>query len=162
MKLNSCLTDVWSQTREIVIMIMHNPLVMVEQLQGTERSCINKLNIVNHLCMVTIIGQIMPWGSVKTRCICIIKCTEQVLSSSQRRIKLGYIGVYWEMICDISKGSANCSSSAGYHILKSGYGGCDSWKQHGCNSKHTLQYYGNAIFQGNLDFIFFEFLGSIN
>jgi len=40
--------------------MMHNPPKMVEQLQGTEQSCINRLNTVNHFCVVTIIGQIKP------------------------------------------------------------------------------------------------------
>jgi len=52
--------------REIIIAMMHNPPVTVHQLQGTKRSYTNKLNIVNHFCMVIIIGQIEPKGSLKT------------------------------------------------------------------------------------------------
>jgi len=40
--------------------MMLNPPATVQQLQATEWSCINKLNIVNHICIVTIIGQIKP------------------------------------------------------------------------------------------------------
>jgi len=46
--------------REIIIAMMHNPPAPVEQLQGTERSHINNLNIVNHFCMANSIGQIEP------------------------------------------------------------------------------------------------------
>jgi len=47
--------------REIIIAMIHNHFAMVEQLQGTDRSCMKKLNIVNHFDWVTIIGQIKPW-----------------------------------------------------------------------------------------------------
>ena len=51
-------TEATSQTREIIIAMMHNPPMVVEQLLGTERSCINKFNLVNHFCLETFIGQI--------------------------------------------------------------------------------------------------------
>ena len=79
---------------------------------------------------------------------------EWVLSSSGGLIELGDIGVRWEMICDIAKGSVNYSSSAPCHIRKRGYTGCDAWQQHGDKSKNTLEQYSNAILQGNVDFIF--------
>jgi len=50
---------------EIIITMIHNPPARVEQLQATEWLCINKLNIVNHFCMLTIIDQINPWGIFK-------------------------------------------------------------------------------------------------
>ena len=43
-----------------MIAMMTNPPMAVEQMQVTEQSCINTINIVNHFCMVTIIGQIKP------------------------------------------------------------------------------------------------------
>jgi hypothetical protein len=45
---------------EITIALMHNPPAMVESIQATELSYTNKLHIVNHVSMVTIIGQINP------------------------------------------------------------------------------------------------------
>jgi len=77
-----------------------------------------------------------------------------VVSSSQGLIKLGDVGVYREMICDIGKRTVNCSSSTGYHIRNSGYTGRDAWKQHHDDSKNTLEQYSNDIFQRNLDLIF--------
>jgi len=117
-------------------------------------SCINKLHIVNHFCMVTIIGQIKPWGSLETRTTRFIKRMEWVLSSLWVLIELGDIGVCREMICDIAKGSVNCSSSARCHICTSRYTGRDTWKQHRDNSKNTLEQNSNAIYQGNLEFNF--------
>jgi len=58
------------------------------------------------------------------------------------------------MICDIAKGSVNHSSSARCHIRKRGYTDCDASNQHRDDSKNTLEQSSNAIFQGNLDFIF--------
>ena len=42
--------------------MMQNPPMMVEQLQCTTRSWMNQLNFMNNLYIVTIIGQIEPWG----------------------------------------------------------------------------------------------------
>jgi len=36
---------------EIIIAMMHNPPEMVELLQGTEQSCMDKVSMVNHVCM---------------------------------------------------------------------------------------------------------------
>jgi len=89
--------------------------------------------------METIIGQIKPWGSLKTRTTRFIKRMERVLSSSRGLIELGNLEVCREMICDIAKGGVNRSSSARCHIHKRGYTGCDAWKQHRDNSKNTLE-----------------------
>jgi len=66
------------------------------------------------------------------------------------------------MICDITNGSVNSISSALCHIPKSGYTGCDAWKQHHNTSKNTLKQCSNAMIQGNVDFLFFELVGTIN
>jgi len=139
----------------IIIVMMHKPPATVE-LQCTDCSCIKKLNIVNYFCMVTIIGQINPWGSLQTRTTWFIEPMEWVLSSLRGQIELGDTGLLWEMICDIASGIENCLSSARCHIRNSGYTGCDAWKQHCDNSKNTLENWSNAIFQWNLDFIFFS------
>jgi len=55
---------------------------------------------------------------------------------------------------DFAKGSVNHSSRARCHNWKSGYTGRDAWKMHRDHSKNTLAQWSNAIFQGNLDFIF--------
>jgi len=55
-------TEVWSQMRVTITPMMHNPPATVEQLEGTDWTRINKINIMNHFCMVTIIGQSKPWG----------------------------------------------------------------------------------------------------
>jgi len=100
---------------------MHNPPATVEQLQLTEHSGINQLNIVNHFCMVTIIGQIKPWGCLKTRTTCFSQHWKRVQSSSWGQIELGDIQVSRETICNIAKESVNNSSSACGHIHQSGY-----------------------------------------
>ena len=87
---------------------------------------------------------------------------ERVLSSLGEQIELGDIGVCQEMICDIANGSVNWSSSARCHICKSGYTGHDTGKQHCYHSKHTQERLSNAIFQGNLNFIFFSVCVCIN
>jgi len=92
--------------------------------------------------------------SFKTRTTCFMKCTERVLCSVQQQIELGDVGVCWEMICDIARGSVNRSSSTHCHIRKCGYTGHDAGKQHSDNSKNTQECSSNAVFQGNLDFIF--------
>jgi len=138
---------------EIVIAKMHKPAVMVEQLHGTDRSSIIKLNIVNHVCIVTIIGQIKPWGSIENKnyvphwtywvSYIIITSTYQIgRCRSMSRDDLWY----WQ--------SVNHSSSAHCHIRKSGYTGHDTWKQYCNNSKSTQEFSSNAIFQGILNFIF--------
>jgi len=111
---------------------------MVEQLQGTERSCNNKLNIVNHCCMGTIIGQIEPWGSLKTRTAQLIKRKERVLSIKRGSTELSNVGVCREMSCNIAKGSVNRSSSAS-HSSHGEYSSHDAWKQHRNNSKNSLE-----------------------
>jgi len=83
-------------------------------------SYINKLTIVNYFCMITIIGQIKPWGSSKTYTTHCIKRIKRVLSWSWGQIQLGDKGVCREMICDIAKGSVNRSSSAHCHMHKVG------------------------------------------
>lgn len=40
--------------------MMYYPPAMVEPLQALERLCIDELNIVDHISMVPIIGQIKP------------------------------------------------------------------------------------------------------
>jgi hypothetical protein len=119
--------------------MMYNSPAMVE-LQATEWSYMKKLNIVSLNCMVTIIGQIKPSGSLKTRTTWFIPHIEWVLWSSQEQTIFGEVGVYREMICDIAKGCVNHSSSACCHICKSGYTGSDGWKQHCNNSNNTLEY----------------------
>jgi len=119
--------------------MMHNAHATVE-LQGTEWSCINTLNIVNHFCMVTIIGQIKPWEALKTTTTRGIKCMERVLSSLKVQIHPSDVGVCREMICDIAKGSVNHLSSACCHIHKSGHTGRDAWTQHCDNLKNTLEH----------------------
>jgi len=89
--------------------------------------------------MVTIIGQIQPWGSLKTIPKLFIKGMEGVLSSSCWQIELGDIGVCREWIWNIAKDSVKSSSSAYWHIYNSGYIGREAWKQHPDNSKNTLE-----------------------
>jgi len=88
--------------------------------------------------VVTIIGQIMPGESDATRTTPFIERTERVLWSFRGQIPLGNVGVCWEMICDIAKGSVDSSSSAHCQIRKGGYAGRDAWKQHRHNPKNTL------------------------
>jgi len=45
--------------REIIIAMMPEP-PMTDELQATERYCINKINIVKDCSVVTVIGQIKP------------------------------------------------------------------------------------------------------
>jgi hypothetical protein len=104
--------------------------------------------------MVSIIGQIKPGGSGKTRTTRFMKRMGRVLSSSRELINLGNVGVCQEMICDIDKGSVNCSSGTCCHIRNHGYTGRDAWKQHCDDLKNTLEQESNAIVQGNLKFIF--------
>jgi len=118
------------------------------------QSCINKLNIVNHICMVTIIGQIKPWGSCKTRTTRFIRHMEQVQSSLRWQFEFSDVEVCQEMNCKFAKWSVNRSLSAHCHIGKSGYTHRDAWKLQRNNWKNTLEHSSNAIFQGNLDFIF--------
>jgi len=49
----------------MMIVMMDNPPTVVELLQATEWSCINKLKIVNYFCMATTIGQIKLWGIIE-------------------------------------------------------------------------------------------------
>ena len=109
----------------MIIAMKHIPPAMVT-LQGTERSGINKLNIVNHLCMVTIVSQMVPGGSLKTKTTHFIRHMERVLSFSQGEIELGNLEVCRETICYIAKACVNCSSSARCHIRKSGSTGRDA------------------------------------
>jgi len=74
------------------------------------RSCINKLNILNHFSILAIIGQIKPWGFLKSRTTSFIKCMKWVLLSSRGLIELGEVGVCSYMICDIGERSENHSS----------------------------------------------------
>jgi len=76
--------------------------------------------------MVTIIGQIKPWGSLKRRTTPFIERMERVLSSSQGQRELGDLGVCQEMICDSAKGGVNHLSSARCYIHQSGYTGRDA------------------------------------
>jgi len=64
---------------------------------------------------------------------------ERVLTSSPGQIKLDNVEVHREMIGDVAQGSVNRSSSACCQIRKSGYTGCDTWKQHCNNSMNTLE-----------------------
>jgi len=139
--------------REIIIALMHNPTTMVV-LHGNKWSCKNISTIMNHICMVSIIGHIKPWGSLKTRTTSFIKSTELVLWSLGEHSELSDVGVGWEIICDLGKGSVNHSRSACSHISKWGYVGRDVWKPHREHSKNTLNCRTNAIFRGNLNFIF--------
>ena len=47
---------------DMVIEITRNPPTTIENLQATEYSCIITLNIVNHICLATIIDETKPWG----------------------------------------------------------------------------------------------------
>jgi len=51
--------------REIIITMMQHPPITVQSMQYGEVCCINKWNIVNHIRMVTIIGQIQTAGVLK-------------------------------------------------------------------------------------------------
>jgi len=64
---------------------------------------------------------------------------EQVLSSLRGRIELGDVGEFEEMICDIAKGTVNHSSSAHFHIHKSGYTHRAARKQRRNSSMNTLE-----------------------
>jgi len=119
--------------------MMRNPPATVEQLQSAEISCKNKLNILDHFCIVTVIGQIKPWVIFKTTTICFIKCMESVLSSAWGQIELSDIEVCQEMIYDIAQGNVNHPSSARCHIHNSGNASCDAWKQHCDYSKNSLE-----------------------
>jgi len=46
---------------------MHKSPMIMEQLQTTEWSCINKLNMMNNFCIVTVIGQVQLEESIKNR-----------------------------------------------------------------------------------------------
>ena len=94
------------------------------------KSCLNKLHIVNHFCMVTIIGQIKPRGSWRTRTTRFIERVERVLLPSREQSEPGQVGVYREMLCDIAKVVWTIFSSTRCHIRQSGYTGRDPWKQH--------------------------------
>jgi len=100
-------------------------------------SGIIKLNIVNNFSLVTISGQIMPWGSGKTWTTHFINQMKGVLSSLQGQIELQDIQACWITIFDIAKGSANYSSNAGCHNCKSGYTGRNTWKLHIDHSMNT-------------------------
>ena len=89
--------------------------------------------------MVTIIGQIEPWGSLNIRTTHFIEHMERVLSLLRGQIELGDVGVCQEMICDIAKERVNCSSIARCHICKSGYTCCDALTQHRDDSTNTLE-----------------------
>jgi hypothetical protein len=89
--------------------------------------------------MVTIIGEIKPWGSLTTTTTGFIKRIQRELSASWRLIELGDVGACRGMIRDIAKGSVNRSSSARCHIRKRRYTGRDAWKQHRDDSKYGLE-----------------------
>jgi len=88
---------------EIILVMMHNPPATVEKLKGTESSSINTFNIMNHFCMVTIMGEIRPQAIFKTRTTHFIKGTELVLSRPRGDMELGNVGVCRAAICDIAK-----------------------------------------------------------
>jgi len=83
--------------------MMHNRPAMVEQLEHNEPPWIKIINIVNHFCTATIIGQIMPSVSSKTRTTHFIQCIEWRLSSSLEQITLANVGVCRDIICCIAK-----------------------------------------------------------
>jgi len=141
--------------------MMHNPPAMVKILYDTEWSSINKLNIVNHFCIVAIIGQIEPWWVVTTRTTHVIKHTEQVLSAWCGQIELRDFGVCSERIWDISKQYINYSLSASCRIPTSGYIGHDSEAKHHDNSKNTPECQSIGFFQGNFNIIFLSVCGYI-
>jgi len=60
------------------------------------------------------------------------------------------------MIGDIGSEGVNHWWSARCHIRKSVYTGHDTWQQHRNISKNTQEHYSYDIFQGNLDFIFWN------
>jgi len=95
--------------------MMYNSLIISEQ-EVTVGSRITILNMMNHVYMVTIIGQIKPWGHFKRRTTCFIQHMEQVQSSLPGKMKFGDIRSSREMMSVIAKGCVNRSSSAHYHI----------------------------------------------
>jgi hypothetical protein len=104
--------------------------------------------------MVTIIGQIQPWGFLKTITKHFIEDIEGVLLSSCIEIKLGDVGVCQEWIWNIAKGSVKCSSSAYWHIHNSGYTGRKAWTQCCSNSINTPEQSSNTIFRSILNLMF--------
>ena len=87
-----------------------------------------------------------------------IKRMEQVLSSRRGQINFVDHTVRWEMIRDITKDSVNCSSSAHCDNCKSWFTQRDAWKQHRKNPLKMLECQSNALFHGNLNFIFLSLL----
>jgi hypothetical protein len=126
------------------------------------RSWITTINIANHYCPITIISQIKPSGSLKTRTTHIIEFMKQVPLSSWGLIELGNKWVCREIICDIANSSVNISPSGQCYIPDCAYTGWDAWKQHRDDLKNTVEQSSNVIVQGNLDLIFFEFVCTIN
>ena len=139
--------------REIIIAMMPEP-PMTDELQATERYCINKINIVKDCSVVTVIGQIKPWGIFKTK----KNMLHEIYRASTSIIAtMNPIWPRWSMPRRIlwycqKKGEPFvwCSLLIG----RSGWTGRDDWKQHCDNSKTMQESWRNAIFQGNLDFIF--------
>jgi hypothetical protein len=125
------------------------------------QSCMNKLNILNHSCMVTIIGQIKPWGFLKPRTALFIERMEQEPSPWRALIKLGEVGLHLAMILDIPIAAASCSCSSHRHIWNCGYTWCDVCKPHRDDLKNILKHESNPTVLGNLDFMFFEFVATI-
>jgi len=85
-------TEVWSQRHEIIIAMMYN-LPRTGWTAKYWPPSINELNIANHFCMVTIIGQTKPWGSFKTRTTFFKKFMEQGPSASRGQIELRDLAV---------------------------------------------------------------------
>lgn len=137
---------------DILIAMMHNPNTMIEHLHGTEWSYINKFHHVNYFCMATIFGEIKPKGCLKSWTTRPVKCWERVLSSRNGHIKLGDIGVHWELIWDIAIRSVNSSSSASCQVCKGGYTGdyCGIYSRD--NWQNTVDYRSNAILLCSLSF----------
>jgi len=130
---------------------------------GTWSCCwctfINKLHIVNHFCVVTIIGQCKPGQFITTRTTRFNEDMERLLPSLRGQFKLRHVIVCGEMTCEPTKDSVNCSSSGRCHIRTGGYTGRDPRKQHRTEWKNTLEQYGNATLQGNLNSNFFWVCG---
>jgi hypothetical protein len=116
--------------------------------------CMNKSYLVNHICMVTNIGQIGPWWSLKQ---CTTHCVEHMdwlQSLSWGQMELDDIGVSQEMISGIGKGSVNCLSGVGCHIRKSGYIGCDAWNGI-VTTERTLRNFGAMPYFREISISFF-------
>jgi len=129
--------QVWSQMGEISIEMMHNPPAMVEQLQWTEWSSINKLHLVNHFCIVIIIGQIMSWGVLKCKNYMLQSLNGASTPTSTKTKQSGRCqsllrGDLWylQRKCELF---VKCSLSHS----QSWYTHCYAWKQCCANTKNT-------------------------